>query len=84
MIIFKVNSNIECRLTSLRSSSEQRFSPNMGKFMRVPNYAIYANRNMVASEAELMNKRHEEAFGLIKYVFGIKELFDEQVELTND
>ena len=39
---------------------------------------------MAASEVELMNKKYEETFGLIKYVFGIKELFDDQMRLTDD
>ena len=40
--------------------------------------------NMAASEAlnaELENTRYEEAFGLIKYVFGIDELFEDQLRL---
>ena len=38
--------------------------------------------NMVASDSdELMNKRYEEAFGLIEYVFNVDELYEDQIRL---
>ena len=37
---------------------------------------------MVASDSdELMNKRHEDAFGLIEYVVNVDELYEYQIRL---
>ena len=37
--------------------------------------------NMAANNDVLMNKRFEEAFDLIKYVFKVEKLYDDQTKL---
>ena len=37
--------------------------------------------NMAAEAVELVNKRYEEAFDLIKYVFKVDQLYEDQIRL---
>ncbi len=41
---------------------------------------VFANMAAEGSD-ELMNKRYEEAFGLIKYIFNVDELYGDQIRL---
>ena len=38
---------------------------------------------MAAEPVELVNKRYEEAFDLIKYVFKVDQLYEDQIRLIN-